>query len=517
MAEVAEVPNLPLNGPAQHGRGVQGQYVYWLTFSHPKPETVERFGVKTPAEFTREEFTTLVVDAHAAVEVELVEAACFLEPHENGQPHLNVLVRGLKRYKWKPLANKLRQEHKVFVDFAQHIKTWAEGVVYGCVATCEHKKPEQLDQTPSQWAKPPGVPTPLEQFLPTRWQQPGFVRQVRLSSVAFYDLCTAHNLQNETELWAKATELSEQGDRALLAYVLDNDGEGQLGKVLKARAAQERVRRNALTREQLLEEHVANNACVCPTLGRNYDLAKDFLRKNNLDGPVQHAVLGALRAGRAKKRTVCLVGGPDCGKSFVVKGLKEVFSTYERPDGGSYQLEELLDKELVFLNDFEYDASARDWMPWFYFKNFLEGGSVTVARPKNRGGNKVFKDDAPVLMTAPQEVSLKRSGKVDVKETEQMQKRICYFYFNHEIPEDERVEVLKHCGHCTSRLVLEGRAEVAEQAPAGPHLEAEPVAKRPRSVRECVQELKELKELLDAGVLSSNEFESLKAKLLSGE
>lgn len=48
MAEVAEVPNLPLNGPAQHGRGVQGQYVYWLTFSHPKPETVERFGVKTP-------------------------------------------------------------------------------------------------------------------------------------------------------------------------------------------------------------------------------------------------------------------------------------------------------------------------------------------------------------------------------------------------------------------------------------------------------------------------------------
>ena len=92
----------------------------------------------------------------------------------------------------------------------------------------------------------------------------------------------------------------------------------------EARVAQERVRRKRLTREQLLEEHVANHACVCPTLGRNYDLAKDLLRKNTLDGPVQRAVLGALRAGRAKKRTVCLVGGTDCGKSFVVKGLKEV-------------------------------------------------------------------------------------------------------------------------------------------------------------------------------------------------
>ena len=110
MAEVAALPDLPFNGPPQHGRGVQGQYVYWLTFAHPTQESVERFGLKTPTDFydatqswvlAREEFTTLVVNAHAAEQVELVEAACFLEPHENGQPHLNTLVRSLSRYKWK--------------------------------------------------------------------------------------------------------------------------------------------------------------------------------------------------------------------------------------------------------------------------------------------------------------------------------------------------------------------------------------------------------------------------------
>ena len=67
--------------------------------------------------------------------------------------------------------------------------------------------------------------------------------------------------------------------------------------------------------------------------------------------------------GRAKQRNLCLVGPPDCGKTFLLKGLREVYTTYERPDGGSYQLEDLAadgGKELVFLNDFSYDASAKD-------------------------------------------------------------------------------------------------------------------------------------------------------------
>ena len=90
-------------------------------------------------------------------------------------------------------------------------------------------------------------------------------------------------------------------------------------------------------------------------------------------------------------------------------------------------------------------------------------------------------------------------------------------YFKHSIPEEEPVEVVKHCGHCTSRLVLEGREELVEQAVGAPPSEADPVPKRPRSVRECLQELKDLKELLDAGALSPGEFESLKTKLLSGD
>ena len=70
-------------------------------------------------------------------------------------------------------------------------------------------------------------------------------------------------------------------------------------------------------------------------------------------------MLGALRAGRAKKRTICLIGAADGGKSFLFRGFAEIFAVYERPDSGSYQLGDLEGNELVLLNDFTYDEAAR--------------------------------------------------------------------------------------------------------------------------------------------------------------
>lgn len=71
-------------GPSQNGRGRHGQYVYLITMAHPTPENVQQLSLKTPADFTRDSFRELVVEAHAAVGVTLMETVCFREPHENG-------------------------------------------------------------------------------------------------------------------------------------------------------------------------------------------------------------------------------------------------------------------------------------------------------------------------------------------------------------------------------------------------------------------------------------------------
>ncbi len=141
-----------------------------------------------------------------------------------------------------------------------------------------------------------------------------------MSHLSLHDLCLEHGLTSFESVWVKATDLSEAGDRALLSYLLDNDAEYQFSKVQRAAEAQERARRAAMTREQLLEEFGRVNTCVCQPAGRCYGLMKDILQRKSLDGELQRTVLEAFRAGRAKMRNVCLIGGPDCGKSFSSRG-----------------------------------------------------------------------------------------------------------------------------------------------------------------------------------------------------
>ena len=514
-----------LDGPPQQGQGQNGQYVYWVCMVFPSDETVAEHGVKTPADFTRTTFREMVHEAHAHCSVEILETVCFKEPHADGRPHMNLLVRAKKQYRWLSVARRLLQHHKVFVGFGQNVKTWQEGVVYGRVAS-DHKPPESLDKDYEQWHVA-GTPTPLEQFLPRKWQAEGFIRHPRLTPLAFYDLCEKFKISDVDQLWVKAIELSSTGDRGLHAFLMENDGSAALAKVQQAFEAKEKVRRAKLTREQLLEEYVSKQKCSCPTDGLCHGLMKEVLAKNDLDGVFQKEVMGAMRAGRAKQRNICLVGGTDCGKSFLFKGLRGLFQVYERPEGGSHQLADLLGSEVVFLNDFEYDSEAPKWMPWSYFKDFLEGSEVKVAVPKQKGGNQTFKGSAPVFLTAPQEVVLKKYNKEVVAETKQMRKRIKYLHLNYEIPEDQRQEIVNVCGHCSARLYLEGKSlldsPAASQLPAAsasasssrPSPATEPATKRARLTQETVEQLKEAKGLLDLGVLTQAEFELLKSKLLA--
>mgnify|MGYP003310352555 CR=1 FL=1 len=66
MAAEKDPSNLKSTGVLQQRRGDKGQYVYWMTMRHPKPETVAAHGAKVPEEFTRPEFIDLGVEVHTA-------------------------------------------------------------------------------------------------------------------------------------------------------------------------------------------------------------------------------------------------------------------------------------------------------------------------------------------------------------------------------------------------------------------------------------------------------------------
>ena len=194
-----------LDGPPQGGQGQNGQYVYWICFAFPSEETVAEHGIKTPADFSRQTFREVVAEAYKFCKLELVETVCFQEPHADGRPHLNLLIRAKTQHRWLKIAQRLLRHHKVFVGFGQNITTWQQGVVYGRVAS-DHKQPESLDHHFEQWHVN-DTPTPLQQFLPKRWQQEGFVRHPRLTNLAFYDVCVKYNSTSFEPLTTSSVQL----------------------------------------------------------------------------------------------------------------------------------------------------------------------------------------------------------------------------------------------------------------------------------------------------------------------
>ena len=113
-----------LSGPPQRGSGVKGQYVYWITMVQPTAEVVDRWGLRRPEEFSREEFGKFIVKAHKECDIAVVETACFMEPHASGKPHHNCLARASTQYKWKAVAEKLFYKYKVCVNIGTNIRTW---------------------------------------------------------------------------------------------------------------------------------------------------------------------------------------------------------------------------------------------------------------------------------------------------------------------------------------------------------------------------------------------------------
>ena len=119
-------------GPRQYGRGVHGQYVYWITMPYPKAATIATHNLKRPDEFTREAFCELMVKAHKECGIEILETAGFLEPHASGQPHHNCLLRASAHFKWKGPAERLFEVYAVRVNYGANIRRLFRMLCFQC-------------------------------------------------------------------------------------------------------------------------------------------------------------------------------------------------------------------------------------------------------------------------------------------------------------------------------------------------------------------------------------------------
>ena len=83
--------------------------------------------------------------------------------------------------------------------------------------------------------------------------------------------------------------------------------------------------------------------------------AIEILKLNRISIELWQSTLQrCIQFGRNKKNKFFLVGGRNCGKTFLLRPLTIIFYTFCNPSKGSFNWVGAQDKEIILLNDFRY-------------------------------------------------------------------------------------------------------------------------------------------------------------------
>ena len=93
--------------------------------------------------------------------------------------------------------------------------------------------------------------------------------------------------------------------------------------------------RDTKTRLQMLEE-VKEADCVVGCNEHWKYLALRTLQRNNCSAKeLRNAIKNALINGRGKDRNVIIIGPANCGKTFILKPLCDIFNAFVNPASGT--------------------------------------------------------------------------------------------------------------------------------------------------------------------------------------
>ena len=149
-----------------------------------------------------------------------------------------------------------------------------------------------------------------------------------------------------------------------------------------------------------------------------------------------------------------LVGPTNCGKSFLLNPLENIYKAFVNPANGKYCWMGLEESEVAYLNDFRW---SQEMISWSDFLQLLEGQTVHLPRPKNvYASDLCIHKSNTIPFFATSIAPIEYVGKFNVrndKETDMMSSRWMTFTFTKQIEQPQHVE---SCSKCFARLVLHG-------------------------------------------------------------
>lgn len=219
-------------------------------------------------------------------------------------------------------------------------------------------------------------------------------------------------------------------------------------------SASEDMVRMSKSRIDILSEFMLQQ-CVPGCNGQWKWCAEDILNRNGLTKTTfAGAIYDLLRDGRGKNRNILITGVANCGKTFILSPLSEIYKCFCNPANTSFAWVGADSAEVIFLNDFRWSPSVIAWNDLLLL---LEGALVHLPAPKSHfAQDMTITGSTPVFATSKQQLIYIKNGQIDERETEMMCVRWRHFVFHAQIPLCEQKRMAP-CGPCFSKFVLENR------------------------------------------------------------
>ena len=425
----------------------QVRSIYLATYSQANKEKIP----------TRESFARVLVESFEEFGGKVVQWCCSEEEHRVAGTHYHAAVKLSKVQRWNNPREHLRNRYGIAVNFSNRHHNYYSAWGY---VTKEDPNYEQSEGHPDLSDGEPKTSKASKRTVEARGKGTRKTKNAkcpkkkRLSAMEVSEILLSKNIRTMLELQAYAFEQKKEGKVDLAEFLISRSRKTVVELIdatWEMKEAENKLARSKKTRMELLENAKAGD-CICSNEDEWLKSASQVLRENSIDERYfGNAVKNLIENGRAKYRNVMITGPANCGKTFILKPLTEIFNTFCNPASGTFAWVGVDEKECIFLNDFRW---SQQLIPWHDLLLLLEGEEVHFTAPKTHFSKDIrLVKDTPIFCTTERPLLFIKNGVIDDRETEMMTIRWKVFYFTAQIPE-EKQRFIKPCASCFAKLIL---------------------------------------------------------------
>ncbi len=156
----------------------------------------------------------------------------------------------------------------------------------------------------------------------------------RLSNLDVANLVVSEGIYNDVSFLAHGKEQNELGKSDLANFLLSRSAKSRnelINSAWKMQNAPETIACSKFSRMDIVQEALSGS-CVDGCDGAWLTCAKELLRNNHVNA---YLFAGAMREllekGRGKHHNIMIVGPANCGKTFILNPLNDLFETFTNP------------------------------------------------------------------------------------------------------------------------------------------------------------------------------------------